>query len=729
MRHYDTRCQMARIRQFPRHSIPFFAILSTALCHCGDASEAPRTTRNLTPYARIVASGTHTPGLWFREAEDAIATVRDDRPETGWAAPIGQASWVEVDLLPWPGRPVRLDRVTVAWSGDPPTGLTVSLAEACGMATTRVLPWTDPDAPLDLEGLAAGCVRLELATTGPMRLHELDLLAAEDLPVPDRDPRPAAVLDPDSGVIEGFYGIPWSWRERRRMMSAQAALGMGLYLYAPKNDPLHRDRWRDPYPENDVARFAALTDHARSLGVTSVFGVSPFLDYRDDDADYAALLAKIRTFLDLGFGGFAILADDIEFAPGVEVDGELGAVHVAVVNRLVADLPDALPYFTPTVYSDERANDWAGGIAYLATLKDLDPRIKVQWTGPGTGNRTLAASDMAAFNAATGLKPLIWDNFWANDGGDGMFGRLMLGPYSGRSADVVDAVLGIAQNLSIQGASSRLALATAAAWRADPERSPDDLREAAVAMEAAFATGAARSTQDDEDFLRWMMRTFDGHSQDDPPHHRDLEAGVSALRDAMPKGATALHGAVRDLLPVLGRMVGAQSEAYHSGLDPDLVDDWWWPLDRLVRDGRVGLRALAVLGERLAGQTGTEALARVEEAAAAAASCRFIVSPDALPAMRKAIEGMPPGNAGFQAPVPRDPPPAACRGGQPTRFRPFDGGGDLRVSGLPGAVVTNGEIAWTPPRGGRYHGVVTMTTGPEDPPGWAFLEFDAACAR
>jgi hypothetical protein len=697
---------------------------------CAPGNETRETTRDLTPYARLVASDTHADGWWFREAEDAIATVRDDRPETGWAVPIGRPSWVEVDLLPWPGRPVRLDRLTASFAGEAPSEASVVLGHACGMPPTATLPWPDLTEPLDLGGRAAGCVRMELTTSDAMRLHRLELSAAEDLVVPDEVPRsPAEVLDPDSGVIEGFYGIPWSWRERRRMMAAQASLGMGLYLYAPKNDPLHRDRWRDPYPEADIARFAALADHARALGVTAVIGVSPFIDYRDDEADYATLVEKVRAFLDLGFGGFAVLADDIEFAPGVEVDGALGTVHVAVVNRLATDLADAIPYFTPTVYSDERATDWSGGMAYLTALQDLDPRIKVLWTGPGTGNRTLAASDMTAFTATTGHKPLIWDNFWANDGGDGLFGRLMLGPYDGRHADLKDAVLGIAQNLSIQGASSRLALATAAAWQADPTGSPGERRDAAVGLEVAFATGAMRSTEADRDFLLWMMRAFDGHSQDDPPHHRDLEAGVAALAAALSEGITPARDAVRDLLPVLGRMVGSQSEAYHSGLDPDLIDDWWWPLQRLVQDGRTGLWALSELGERFAGRDGSEALAHTDEAALAAASCRFIVSPGAIPALREAVGGTSPTNTGFQLPAPRDPPPSTCRADQEARFRPFDGGGDLRVFGLPGAVVADGEIVWTPPRGGRYHGVVTLTTAPQDPPGWTFLEFDVACAR
>lgn len=701
-------------------------VASLALAACGSADVA-ETTRRLTPYVRLVASDTHADGLWFREAEDAIATVRDDSPHTGWAAPIGRPAWVEMDLLAWPGRPVRLDRLALAFQGDAPATLTVSLGPACGVPAEQTLAWSDPTQPLALGGRGAGCVRLDLTTDGPLRLTALELLSLEDLPIPDGRPGHSDTLDPDSGVIEGFYGIPWSWRERHQMMSAQAALGMGLYLYAPKNDPLHRDRWREPYPEADVARFGALAAHARTLGVTAVFGVSPFIDYAGDEADYAALRDKVRAFLDLGFGGFAILADDIEFSPGVQVDGPLGILHVGVVNRLVADLPDAIPYFTPTVYSDERTNDWAGGGAYLETLRDLDPRVKIQWTGPGTGNRTLAAADLVAFRKATDHKPLIWDNFWANDGGDGLFGRLMLGAYSGRDTDLGDAVLGIGQNLSIQGASSRLALATAAAWRADPTASATDQRAAAASLEDAFSKGVRHAPATDRDLLLWVMQVFDGHSQDDPPRYRDLEAAIQSLRAALTDGAESPRDAVGALMPILGRMTGAQSEAWLSGLDADLIDDLWWPLERLVHDGRTGLWTLVALGERLAGRPGTDALAHAEESAMAATACRFIVSPDAMPALRKAVGGVVPETAGFVAPTRADPPPQTCRAGQPVRFRPFAGSPDVSVFGLPGAWVADDQVAWTPTRGGRHHGVVIALARPPVPPGWAFLEFTLAC--
>ncbi|HEY4397239.1 MAG TPA: beta-N-acetylglucosaminidase domain-containing protein, partial [Acidimicrobiia bacterium] len=51
-------------------------------------------------------------------------------------------------------------------------------------------------------------------------------------------PRPV----PLRGVIEGFYGRPWSLTDRLEMIEFLAERGMNAYVYAPKSDPKHRDR-------------------------------------------------------------------------------------------------------------------------------------------------------------------------------------------------------------------------------------------------------------------------------------------------------------------------------------------------------------------------------------------------------------------------------------------------------------------------------------------------------
>ena len=84
------------------------------------------------------------------------------------------------------------------------------------------------------------------------------------------------------GIIEGFYGTPWSWDERRAVCTALAASGMDTYVYAPKDDPLHRERWRDPYDEGFLRDLGELVeDDTLRVG----FAISPGLSM--DPADHA----------------------------------------------------------------------------------------------------------------------------------------------------------------------------------------------------------------------------------------------------------------------------------------------------------------------------------------------------------------------------------------------------------------------------------------------------------
>jgi hypothetical protein len=679
---------------------------------------------DLVPWARLAASGLHAPAgvPWPREARDAVATVRDGHDDTGWWVPQGQPSWLELDLQVAFGAALALDALTVRLQGEPPTDGEVDLLAACGAEVLATRAWPDPTVPLDLGGASAGCLRLRWTAPGDLRVVEASLTSRDGrVALPPRGV--GSLAQPGTsfanhGVVEGFYGVPWSWRERRHLLVALARWGLTSYVYAPKNDPLHRDQWRTPYPAEALAGFADLAALASELGLSFLFGVSPLIDFDfSSEADYQALLTKLASLQDAGAIGACLLADDIELEAAVDVGADLGAAHAALANRLLADLrarrADARLWFVPTAYSDARRDGWEGGPAYLEALRALHADVPVLWTGTDTFSPELAAADLAAVHAALGREPLIWDNFWANDGGDGFFGRLLLGPLGGRAPDLPNAIAGLVQNPSIQGASTRLALGTYAAWLADPAGyDPVAARRAAVEDEQAFAFGAGRSAAVDREILSRLLAVFDASTLD-TPRYAALAEAVSALHGAL--AADGLPTAeARALLTLLAGLVALGSDLHHSGLDADLVDDVAVPVEKARSEGELGLAAMALLGERLAGRDGADALALAKEAAFASKTNRFQQEPRLEEALLKPVGAVPAVDRGFAAPGLGDAPPA-CRAGASLAWRPFEAGAELAIAGLPGATLADGTIRWRPPHAGAFRAVVVGATAL----GWA----------
>src|SRR5690606_19930640 len=64
------------------------------------------------------------------------------------------------------------------------------------------------------------------------------------------------------GSVEGFYGSPWTTEERLDLLAFHGRFKLNTYVYAPKDDPYHRDRWREPYPADRRAELQRLVEAA-----------------------------------------------------------------------------------------------------------------------------------------------------------------------------------------------------------------------------------------------------------------------------------------------------------------------------------------------------------------------------------------------------------------------------------------------------------------------------------
>jgi protein O-GlcNAcase/histone acetyltransferase len=255
-----------------------------------------------------------------------------------------------------------------------------------------------------------------------------------------------------AGVIEGFYGTPWTAAERERLLDWMAGFGLETYLHAPKDDPHHRAIWRRPLPPPAAAELAALIASCRRRGVSLAWAIHPGLDIRyASAADLDALLGRLAQVHDLGGRDFAVLFDDVPgtlAAEDARAFGSLAAAQADVVNRVAAWLGDRLPdgrlLVCPTAYCTRMANAGLGGPGYLETLgAALAPEVDLLWTGPEIISREIDVEHLAGVTRLLRRPPVLWDNLFANDY-DG--GRFFAGPYAGRPAAIRDRVRGILVN-------------------------------------------------------------------------------------------------------------------------------------------------------------------------------------------------------------------------------------------------------------------------------------------
>jgi len=282
-----------------------------------------------------------------------------------------------------------------------------------------------------------------------------------------------------NGIIEGFYGRPWSWAMRHEVLAHLSEAGMDTYLYAPKSDPLHRENWREPYGDLFLAEMEALT---RALPMEIGFGVSPGLSIDPGDHDdRQALLDKIITVVERGISLVALLFDDLPPAPG------LGESHGQLAAWVIEQLPEELEIIVVPVHY----TGWER-TPYLAALDELLPAdVLIGWTGRYVVNEAISAEDAKAWrNAMGGRRPLLWDNTPVNDAF--MTDRLFTGPLRGRDPLLPAELGGYLANPMIQARASVPPLLSAAAWWRgdDPEVAwGEALGDARILAEGCDAVG------------------------------------------------------------------------------------------------------------------------------------------------------------------------------------------------------------------------------------------------
>ncbi|MEE0107889.1 MAG: beta-N-acetylglucosaminidase domain-containing protein [Merdibacter sp.] len=247
------------------------------------------------------------------------------------------------------------------------------------------------------------------------------------------------------GVIEGFYGWPWSLEDRMSFADFAKRYKLNYFAYGPKSDPYHLSKWNEEYPTN-----ATITEEERELGVMTqeefkvlidkfndshidfVWSIHPAMgDNKIDFNDPASISAgqnkimeKYESMYALGVRQFGLFVDDIDL--GVAYTNR---VHIA---DMVDGIQNALYDKWGRAYDDESNEDAVRPLMfvpshYFLTFGDaaqneaairefarVHEDVIITFTGSGCWS-SVVENDAKIFAERAGRDPLFWWNYSTND--------------------------------------------------------------------------------------------------------------------------------------------------------------------------------------------------------------------------------------------------------------------------------------------------------------------------
>ena len=215
------------------------------------------------------------------------------------------------------------------------------------------------------------------------------------------------------GLIEGFYGIPRSFEERMSMIGFLSDIDMNQYVYAPKDDPYHNVKWREPYPDEKLAEISELASLSKNKGVDFVWAIHPgqnLIDFNLYEEEIDKLFDKYDSLHKAGVTSFALCMDDIDR----NLAYEQKYFHLRLVKDILEKLKsyenDKLLFVHPwynSAWIDEKGEE------YFRLFSGLD-NLEIMWTGYDVVV-PITKTSQERFTEISQKEANIWFNWPVND--------------------------------------------------------------------------------------------------------------------------------------------------------------------------------------------------------------------------------------------------------------------------------------------------------------------------
>ena len=333
------------------------------------------------------------------------------------------------------------------------------------------------------------------------------------------------------GLVEGYYGYPYSQSVKKSLMRFMMRLKMNTYMYGAKSDLYHSAKWEEPYPKTltkaDIEYGRMSQDMVKDLSKTSqatkvnfIWAIHPGNDFVGQPNVVTRIMKKFSSMYDLGVRQFAIFVDDVG-VPTSEADCKTNADHLTAVQKAIdakwnkaGSAPEARVrplHFVPQVYT----LSWVGEAdrkRFFKALSAVPSDITIYTTGWGVWT-VPNSNDLATMNTELGRPVAWWWNYPCNDNADEQiytsdmytnFMEMRAVDNNARLQKELKNGLGVVSNPMQQGMVSRIALFSVAdyAWN---NAKFDNMTSWKKAFKYAFPENTAlrEAYQALSPYLRW----------------------------------------------------------------------------------------------------------------------------------------------------------------------------------------------------------------------------------
>ena len=333
------------------------------------------------------------------------------------------------------------------------------------------------------------------------------------------------------GLVEGYYGYPYSLSVKKSLMRFMMRLKMNTYMYGAKSDLYHSAKWEEPYPKTltktDIEYGRMSQDMVKDLSKTSqatkvnfIWAIHPGNDFVGQPNVVTRIMKKFSSMYDLGVRQFAIFVDDVG-VPHSETDCKTNADHLKAVQNAIdakwnkaGSAPEARVrplHFVPQVYT----LSWVGEAdrkRFFKALSAVPSDITIYTTGWGVWT-VPNSNDLAVMNTELGRPVAWWWNYPCNDNADEQiytsdmytnFMEMRTVDNNARLQKELKNGLGVVSNPMQQGMVSRIALFSVAdyAWN---NAKFDNMTSWKKAFKYAFPENTAlrEAYQALSPYLRW----------------------------------------------------------------------------------------------------------------------------------------------------------------------------------------------------------------------------------